>query len=104
MRAIENSQMVVCAYADDELIALGRAISDTAFTVYFPDLLVKPAWQNQGIGTKIMRMLLGRYQNFHNQVLIAEDEVVRDFYVKNGFKSETHAMSIMKGFVEIDDE
>jgi GNAT superfamily N-acetyltransferase len=102
LRAIENSQMVVCAYADDELIALGRAISDTAFAVYFPDLLVKPDWQKQGIGTKIMWMLLERYPNFHNQVLVAEDDVARDFYVKNGFKSEAYAMSIMKGFVEID--
>jgi GNAT superfamily N-acetyltransferase len=101
-RAIENSQMVICVYVDEELVALGRAISDNAFTVYFPDLLVKPGWQKQGIGTKIMRMLLERYQNFHNQVLIAEDDSARGFYVKNGFKPEAYAMSMMKGFVEID--
>jgi GNAT superfamily N-acetyltransferase len=49
--AYENSDYIVCVYLDnDELIGAGRAITDNAFTVYFPDLLVHKNWQRQGLG------------------------------------------------------
>lgn len=84
------------------LIALGRAISDGVFMVYFPDLLVKPEWQNKGIGSQMMNVLLKRFEGFHNQVLIAEDEAARAFYLKQGFKPETNALSILCPFKEIE--
>ena len=101
IRAIENSSFLICAYAETELIALGRAISDGVFTVYFPDLLVKPEWQNKGLGSKIMNTLLNHFKDFHNKVLIAEDETARAFYLKHGFKPETFAMGILCPFKEI---
>ena len=103
VKAIENSSFLVCAYADTELIALGRAISDGVFTVYFPDLLVKPEWQRKGIGSKIMNILLERFAGFHNQVLIAENEVTRAFYLKQGFEPETNALSILCPFQQIEE-
>lgn len=85
------------------LIALGRAISDGVFTVYFPDLLVKPEWQNKGIRGQMMNILLKHFEGFHNQVLIAEDEVARAFYLKQGFKAEGNAMSILCPFKQIEE-
>lgn len=102
VKAIENSSFLVCAYADSELIALGRAISDGVFTVYFPDLLVKPEWQNKGIGGQVMEIMLKHFEGFHNQVLIAEDEVARAFYLKQGFVPETNALSILCPFKRIE--
>ena len=99
-KAIENSSFLVCAYADTELIALGRAISDGVFTVYFPDLLVKSEWQNKGIGGQMMEIMLKDFEGFHNQVLIAEDEAARAFYLKQGFVPETNALSILRPFKE----
>lgn len=101
VKAIENSSFLVCAYANTELIALGRAISDGVFTVYFPDLLVKPEWQNKGLGSQVMEIMLKHFEGFHNQVLIAEDEAARAFYLKKGFVPETNALSILCPFKEI---
>lgn len=103
LKAIKNSSFLVCAYADTELIALGRAISDGVFTVYFPDFLVNPEWQNKGIGNQMMEILLKYFEGFHNQVLIAEDEVTRAFYLKQGFKPETNALSILCPFRQIEE-
>lgn len=100
VKAIENSSFLVCAYSDTELIALGRAISDGVFTVYFPDLLVKSEWQNKGIGGQMMEIMLKDFEGFHNQMLIAEDEAARAFYLKQGFVPETNALSILRPFKE----
>ena len=96
--AVKNSTTVITAWYENILIGLGRAISDSTITVYFPDLLIKPEWQGKSIGTKIMNKLLEKYSDFHNQVLIAEDEKARSFYINMGFTNEKFALSIMKPF------
>jgi GNAT superfamily N-acetyltransferase len=99
LKAYENSDFIISAYSQsDELIALGRAITDKAFTVYFPDLLVKKSWQNKGIGQHMMMQMLEEFKGFHNQVLIAESVQAISFYEKCGFVKETHAMSISEPF------
>jgi len=98
LAAIANSSLVISAHVDGKLIGLGRAITDTTITVYFPDLLIMPQYQRQGIGTKIMTLLLEEYGSLHNQVLIAQDEAARAFYHKLGFKDEKFAMAILKNF------
>jgi GNAT superfamily N-acetyltransferase len=104
-KAYLNSEFVVSAYTQvGDLVGLGRAISDNAFTVYFPDLLVRPDWQGKGIGKQIMLLMMNEYKNFHNQVLIAEDNKAREFYLGCGFIQENSAMSITKSFQEADCE
>jgi GNAT superfamily N-acetyltransferase len=101
-RAYNNSEYVVSAWLESgELVGLGRAISDMAFTVYFPDLLVKPNWQNKGIGAMLMNMMIEKFGQFHNMVLIAEDNRAREFYQRSGFQTEQNALSIINPFVEI---
>lgn len=97
--AYESSDFVISAYTQSgELIALGRAITDKAFTVYFPDLLVKKSWQNKGIGKYMMKRMLEEYKGYHNQVLIAETIQAISFYENCGFVKELHAMSISVPF------
>ncbi len=102
-KAYLNSEYVVTAYSSTgELIGLGRAISDKAFTVYFPDLLVRPDWQGKGIGRQIMQLMMNNYEKFHNQVLVAEDVRAKTFYLDCGFIQENSAMSITRSFQEVD--
>lgn len=96
--AIKNSTLTITAWHNNKLVGLGRAISDGCLTVYFPDLLVKPEYQRHKIGTEIMRLLLSEFGNLHNQVLIAEDDMAREFYRKMGFSDEKSALSILKPF------
>lgn len=96
--AIKNSSYVVTAWQNNNLVGLGKAISDETITVYFPDLLVKPNFQGKKIGTQIMQLLLLKYGQLHNQVLIAEDDKAKKFYKKMGFEDEKFALSISKPF------
>ncbi len=103
MTAYENSDYVVSAYTEGgELVGIGRAITDKAFTVYFPDILVHPEWQGKGIGSTIMKMMLEKFNGYHNQILVAEDERAKAFYKKCGFAVEANALSIMRPFGEIE--
>jgi GNAT superfamily N-acetyltransferase len=97
-RALRNSDSLVSAWARQELVGLGNAISDRSLVVYYPHLLVLPEYQGKGIGAGIMRILLEKYAGFHQQVLIADGRAV-DFYAGLGFTraGETRAMWIYRG-------
>ena len=69
--ALMNSHSLVTAWDEDTLVGLGNAISDGSLVVYYPHLLVLPDYQRKGIGTQIMKMLICRYEGFHQQVLLA---------------------------------
>ena len=97
-RAIANSEFVVSAWDADQLVGLGNAISDGHLVVYYPHLLVAPAYQGRGIGRQLVAMLRQRYAGFHQQVLVAEGEAIA-FYEKCGFvqAGRTCSMWIYQG-------
>ena len=92
-KAMQNSHTVVTAYYKEELIGLANAISDGALVVYFPHLLIHPDYQRKGIGKRLIEVLLKKYEGFHQQVLIADNNAV-NFYTKNGFKLATNTTSL----------
>ena len=57
---------------DSLLIGLGSAISDGHLVVYFPHLVVRPGYQGQGVGTRLMGIMMKRYRGFHQQALLAD--------------------------------
>jgi GNAT superfamily N-acetyltransferase len=79
------SHSLVTAWDGDVLAGLGSAISDGHLVVYFPHLVVRPAYQGRGIGTALMTRLMARYRGFHQQALLADGRAI-DFYKKLGFK------------------
>ncbi|BAZ06108.1 acetyltransferase, GNAT family protein [Calothrix sp. NIES-3974] len=88
-----NSHYLVSAWDGSELVGIGNAISDGYLVVYYPHLIVHPDYQHQGIGKQLMEMLQRRYQGFHMQILVADQDAIA-FYEKCGFvKAEnTQAM------------
>ena len=92
-KAMQNSHSVVTAYYEEKLIGLANAISDGALVVYFPHLLIHPKYQRIGIGKRLIEVLLKKYEGFHQQVLIADNNAV-NFYKKNGFKLATNTTSL----------
>lgn len=83
--ALSNSETVISAWHKDTLVGLGNAISDGALVVYYPHLLVLPAYQRCGIGRKIIHRLQQRYSDFHQQILLSVDNAT-SFYEKVGFR------------------
>ena len=59
-RAISSSWYVLSAYDDDDLIGLGRVVSDGTLYALICDLIVRPSYQHQGIGSALLNRLIAR--------------------------------------------
>ncbi len=84
-KALLASHSLVTAWEGDQLVGLGNAISDGYLVVYYPHMLVLPEYQGRGIGTRLMQMLMARYEGFHQHMLVADGRAV-EFYRKCGFE------------------
>lgn len=84
LAALRNSHSLVTARLNGKLVGIGNAISDGHLVVYYPHMLVDPAYHGRGIGRLMMQSLQTVYSNFHQQMLTADGEAV-DFYRALGF-------------------
>lgn len=82
--AAENSHTVCSAYVDKKIVGFGRAISDGQYQSAIYDVVVLPAFQNQGVGKSIMKALLEKLPK-SGPVLIFAAPGKQDFYRKLGF-------------------
>jgi GNAT superfamily N-acetyltransferase len=96
--ALCNSHSLVTARIDGRLVGLANAISDGHLVAYFPHMLVHPEFQRQGIGKRMMELLLARYHGFHQLMLTADGNATR-FYESMGFEraGKTEPMWIYAG-------
>lgn len=96
--ALMSSHSLVSAWDSDKLVGLGNAISDGHLVVYYPHLLVLPEYQGRGIGKSLMKLLIVRYQGFHQHILVADSKAV-NFYKQCGFEraGNTESMWIYSG-------
>lgn len=91
--AMKNSSVVFSAWDENILIGLVSALDDGATTVYIPNLLVNPAYQGQGIGKTLLKMMTEHYKGYLGIGLIAEKEKA-PFYEHCGFKVEEKQVPI----------
>ena len=98
MGALTGSHSLVTARHGSKLVGLGNAISDGHLVVYYPHLLVLPAYQRRGIGKEIMSRMKQRYGHFHQQQLTADGQAIA-FYESVGFvrSGKTEPMWIYQG-------
>lgn len=98
LAALRNSHGLVTARLDGRLVGLGNAISDGHLVVYYPHLLVHPAFQGQGVGRQMMDALQQRYAGMHMQMLTADGRAI-SFYENLGFSraGQTQPMWIYAG-------
>src|SRR6056297_1927299 len=87
-KGIQQSNYVVTAWNKSELIGLSRVISDNETIVYIQDLLVRKNFRFKGIGSNLLKKVLGPFENIRQKVLIADSgDGLKEFYKKCGFKS-----------------
>ena len=82
-QALRNSHGLVSAWDGEQLVGIGNALSDGFLVVYYPQLLVLPAYQGQGIGQRSLARLKLRYAGLHMQMLVADAAEIA-FYEKCG--------------------
>jgi len=86
MQALHSSWCVLGAYDSEQLVGLGRVVSDGVLHAMIYELIVLPEYQGQGIGGKILEQLVQRCEKAgirDIQLFCARGK--RDFYEKRGF-------------------
>ena len=85
---LKNSLFSVCIRLHGELIGYGRVIGDRAFTLYIQDVIVKPAFQRQRIGTNIMDEIMNYIKSSYKKgcmVCLMASKGREGFYKKYDF-------------------
>jgi GNAT superfamily N-acetyltransferase len=72
--AMSNSDKVVSAWDGERLVGLMNALSDGVMTAYFHYLLVDLEYQKQGIGKRLVELMLAEYREYLRKALIAYDK------------------------------
>lgn len=83
-----NTEYSVCIEKDDELIGYGRIIGDGGIMFYIQDVIVKPKFQNLGIGKSIMNRLIKYLRDTYLEgvaVGLFSAKGKENFYKKFGF-------------------
>lgn len=92
--SISNSLYTVIAVENNVPIAMGRLVGDGMYYLIV-DVVVKPEFQNRGIGSKVMDMLLAYVDDRtptggRSSVQLIAEKGKEDFYGKKGFKRIPH--------------
>jgi len=90
IKSLPNSLHCVCAVCDGETVGMARIIGDNGIAFYIQDVLVKPAYQRQGIGKALMVKIMD-YISQHageNAVIgLMASKGKEPFYLPYGFKT-----------------
>jgi aralkylamine N-acetyltransferase len=86
-RIIAGSHCFIVATEGEEIVGMGRAISDRASDAYIQDLTVKETYREMGVGTEIVNRILSRLEKDGIKwiALIAEKNSHK-FYEHLGYK------------------
>lgn len=83
--AIDNSLKIWTVWDGTQLIGLARVVGDGYTIIYIQDILILESYQGQGIGSKLLKLILEQYKSVRQIVLMTEEtEKTISFYKKNG--------------------
>lgn len=90
--ALKNSIYYICAYEENKLIGFARMIGDKTIFLYIQDVMVNPEYQKKGIGTKIIKNILNKVEDFRKinpniKVYLCASKNRESFYEQFGFVS-----------------
>jgi ribosomal protein S18 acetylase RimI-like enzyme len=84
--AVANSLLTVTARSDGKLVGLIRCVGDGKTIIYIQDILVLREYKRRGIGTRLVELMLKKFEDVRQIVLLTDDgEDVKSFYESIGF-------------------
>ncbi len=84
-----NSAVAVAAYADGELVGMGRALSDNVSDAYIQDVAVSVAFRHHGVGGGIVRLLIDELRRRGvDWIALVGAPGTEHFYRGLGFRTE----------------
>ena len=81
----DNSDVIVTAWHDEELVGISRALTDFCYCCYLSDLAVSKPFQKQGIGRKLVELTKEKIGNECMLLLLAAPAAI-DYYPKIGLE------------------
>lgn len=88
--ALKNSLLVAGAYEGERLVGMGRIVGDGAVICYVQDLIVRPEYQHQKVGSKVLEVLVQYVESLREEgsqmmlcLMCAKGR--EPFYEKHGF-------------------
>jgi len=81
---LENSNLIVSAWAETKLIGIARSMTDFHYACYLSDLAVDKQFQNTGVGTKLQTLTQEQLGPECKLILIAAP-AANAYYEKLGF-------------------
>ena len=96
LRAFRNSLLILGAFREGKLVGFVRCVGDGETVVYVQDLIVRPAFRRQGIGSELMRRVSDRYPDVRQFLLITDenDAVSNAFYRAIGMTGDCHGFPV----------
>jgi len=89
-RAMRNFGTVRSAWDGERLVGLVCAMDDGVMTAYVHYLLVRPDYQRQGIGKRLVGLVRERYREYLRIVVVAYNAEL-EFYRSCGFQKAENA-------------
>ncbi len=90
-RGLASSQFAVCAETGSEVVGMGRVIGDGGLHYYVTDVVVVPAFQRRGLGSRIVAALTKHVEGVpykNTWVGLFAVEGTADFYARFGYKAQ----------------
>lgn len=88
--AMRNFETVISAWDGDKLVGMICAMDDGIMTAYVHYLLVRPDYQDKGIGRKLVSRVKEIYKDYLRIVVVGYDDEVQ-FYENCGFEKADDA-------------
>ena len=93
-KSLNNSLYTVVAVKDNQAVGMGRLIGDGMYYIIV-DVVVQPAYQKMGIGSKIVDMIIEYVEKEtpsggRSSIQLIAEKGKETFYEKRGFKIIPH--------------
>jgi len=95
--SFDKSILVVSAWDNEMLIGIGRATGDGIFNATIWDVAVRPAYQNSGVGSLIVKTMLTKLNDYGIPLITLYTEwPKKSFYSKLGFEFNSNIIGMYK--------
>lgn len=88
-KMLDNANVMVTAWAGDQLVGVSRAVTDFSFCCYLSDLAVDKKYQHQGIGKQLVR-LTHEASGPETQLILLAAPAATTYYPRIGMKPFSH--------------
>ena len=80
-----NSNLIITAWLNNELIGISRSITDFCYACYLSDLAVKSQYQKEGIGKRLIE-LTEKEIGKETALILLSAPIAMEYYLKIGFE------------------